>query len=62
MLTRGVSVRKVTTLWAGRPDFSPTQQDISFHHNTQTGYGAHHASYPMGTGFFLRGKAAEALS
>jgi hypothetical protein len=37
--------------------------DFSLCHHVQTGYGAHPASYPMGTeSSFPRGKAAGALT
>jgi len=34
--------------------------EFFLHHRVQTGYGAHPASYPMGTEVFPRDKAAEA--
>jgi hypothetical protein len=49
-------------LWAGQVMFDSRQrQDFSLLHSIQTGFGAHPALYPMGTGGdFPWGKAAGA--
>jgi hypothetical protein len=47
--------------WGSRVRFPAGAANFSLHHRVQNGYGAHPASYPMGTkGSFPGGKAAGA--
>jgi hypothetical protein len=61
------SVGIATSLRAGRQrsvgSISGRTRDVSILHNTQTAFGAHPASYPVGTvGYFFGGKSAGAWS
>jgi hypothetical protein len=48
-------------VWGSRVRFPEGAENFSLHHRVQNGFGAHLASYPMGTrGSFPGGKAAEA--